>query len=587
MKYIYKLQWKYSKWSLCLLFIGVPISLGISFCGIYLPKTIVEQIVNNYSIYNIITTVIILGFVLLLLTLSNNAISILNFALLSKFKNAVLNLKAKKCLSTDYENIESAKFRLLMQRADEAMWGSNSGSTLEKMSINSVGLLTSILGYILFGTILSFVNPFLILLLTIMPIIHFFVIRKIENYQYTVKDETTALDKKMWYLANNAENFKAAKDIRIHGMNSWLLHMFKGFAKSRLEWDYRLSKKYVYSGILDAVIIFLRDGIAYFILINMVINHEITIDDFVLYFSTIGAFTGMVGNILEKVSSLNSISLIICDLRDFLEYPEKDNKEITDIDISNISSDIVLDRVYYSYPGANDPTIKNISCTINSGEKIAIVGLNGAGKTTLIKLISGLYTTSSGNVYIGGVDVKDYGKQLYKLFSVVFQDHNFMPISIAETVSCSSALTTNRERVIHCLDEAGLLEKVLSLPNGIDTLLNIQINNDGIELSGGEYQKLLLARALYKDAPILILDEPTASLDPIAERDLYLKYDSVFKNKTTIFISHRLSSTRFCDRIVFISNGEIAEVGTHLELLNNNKEYAKLYEIQSQYYTGK
>lgn len=370
-------------------------------------------------------------------------------------------------------------------------------------------------------------------------------------------------------------------------MNSWLLHMFKGFAKSRLEWDYRLSKKYVYSGILDAVIIFLRDGIAYFILINMVINHEITIDDFVLYFSTIGAFTGMVGNILGKVSSLNSISLIICDLRDFLEYPEKTNKEITDIDISNISSDIVLDRVSYSYPGANDPTIKNISCTINSGEKIAIVGLNGAGKTTLIKLISGLYTTSSGNVYIGGVDVKDYGKQLYKLFSVVFQDHNFMPISIAETVSCSSALTTNRERVIHCLDEAGLLEKVLSLPNGIDTLLNKQINNDGIELSGGEYQKLLLARALYKDAPILILDEPTASLDPIAERDLYLKYDSVFKNKTTIFISHRLSSTRFCDRIVFISNGEIAEVGTHLELLNNNKEYAKLYEIQSQYYTGK
>jgi ATP-binding cassette subfamily B protein len=289
--YIFRLQWKYSKASLLLLLLGVPISLGISYCGIYMPKAVVEQIMTGGDFYKVFIPILIIGIITLFLNISNQIIATINFALLPKFKNCLLNLKAEKCLNTDYENIESPKFRFLMQRADEALMGSNSGSAVEQMSKGSIALLTSILGYIMFGTVLSFAHPIIILILTIMPVINYFVIRSIQKFQYKSKNETIPLDKKLWYIATNAENYKSAKDIRIYGMNSWLINMFRYFTKERLKWDVRLSKKHFIASVIDGVIILLRDGTAYVILIYMVINEQISIDNFILFFSAVGSFT--------------------------------------------------------------------------------------------------------------------------------------------------------------------------------------------------------------------------------------------------------------------------------------------------------
>ena len=236
--------------------------------------------------------------------------------------------------------------------------------------------------------------------------------------------------------------------------------------------------------------------------------------------------------------------------------------------------------------GAKGPEkTRCVTFPINKGEKVAIVGLNGAGKTTLVKIICGLYNPAQGKVLINGIEKQEYNiYDYYSLFLTVFQDYHFLPISIACNISGKPKEQTDRDKVKKCLDAAGLWEKVSGLENGMDSMLDKQLNENGVELSGGEKQRLILARAIYKDAPILILDEPTAALDPIAESRLYQRYNELSRNKTSIFISHRLASTRFCDRIIFIENGEFVEMGTHEELMEKGGKYAALFRIQSQYY---
>jgi ABC-type multidrug transport system fused ATPase/permease subunit len=241
--------------------------------------------------------------------------------------------------------------------------------------------------------------------------------------------------------------------------------------------------------------------------------------------------------------------------------------------------------VTYKYPKTETFAIKNVSIKIKAGEKVALVGLNGAGKTTLVKLICGMYSPAEGEILVNGHKAGEYNiDDYYTLFSAVFQHFRFLPVSIAQNISIVPKEQADIKKLERCIKLSGLNEKIDKLENGADTMLIKEINPGGTELSGGEQQKLMLARAIYKDAPVLLLDEPTAALDPIAESELYMKYNEIAKDKTSVFISHRLASTRFCDRIILISKGEIAETGTHDELIKKGGEYAKLFEIQSHYY---
>ena len=584
--YMLKLQFSLKRSSILLIFLNIPLSIALSFFSIYIPKQIVQAISTpNSTYFSVINPLIFTLTFICLLKILTHIISTLNFALLTQYRNSVIDIKTKKCLSTDYDNLESPKFRMLMDRADEALWGSNNGSAVERMVQHVANLICSVLSYILFGSVLSFAHPVIVVFLTLIPLINYYTIRKIQRFQYDAKDETVPLDKKMWYISTNSENFRSAKDIRIFGLNKWLLGIFKRLANDRLSWSNRIIKKEYAADIVNGLTILIRDGLAYIILIIMVCGNKITIDNFVLYFAAVGAFTSSIGGIVSQFSSLNSTSLLISDLRDFLDYPEKEDVvENTHMSVSYTS--IRLDDVSFNYPGSENYTLKNISLNILPGEKVAIVGLNGAGKTTLVKIICGLYRPTSGNMYIGDIHCDKFSKtNYYRLFSVIFQDFCFLPVSFAEIVS-SFEKPINQDRVIDCIKKAGLYEKISSLPEGIYSKINKQINATGVELSGGEYQKLLLARALYKNSSILILDEPTAALDPIAEKEFYEKYDELFDGMTAIFISHRLSTTTFCDKIIYIKDGEICEVGTHKELLRMNGEYAKLYNIQKTYYVS-
>ena len=229
--------------------------------------------------------------------------------------------------------------------------------------------------------------------------------------------------------------------------------------------------------------------------------------------------------------------------------------------------------------------IHHFSLALEPGEHLAVVGLNGAGKTTLVKLLCGLTEPTEGTVTYNGTDIREYNREeYYRLFGAVFQDYSLLPVTIEEIVAEEEELNVDHERVETCLKQAGLWEKVSSLPEGVKSKYNRAFWDDGINLSGGETQKLLLARALYRNAPVIVLDEPTAALDPVSENRLYETYDEVMQGKTTIFISHRLASTRFCHRIVLIDHGQIAEEGTHEELLAKKGRYYELFETQAKYY---
>ena len=248
------------------------------------------------------------------------------------------------------------------------------------------------------------------------------------------------------------------------------------------------------------------------------------------------------------------------------------------------SPSLVLKDFCKKYSTSNVYAVKDANLEINGGQIFGFLGPNGAGKTTLVKLLVGFYYPTDGTILLNGRELTEYNiEEYYSLFSAVFQDLYLLPVTIAEFVSSSDG-EIDRERVSDVLRQAGLKEKIASLPNEINSRLMKGVFDDSVEFSGGEKQKLMLARALYKNAPVIVLDEPTAALDPIAENELYLKYHELESRKTSVFISHRLASTRFCDRIVFLDHGEIVESGSHDELMKRGGKYAEMFEVQSHYY---
>lgn len=245
--------------------------------------------------------------------------------------------------------------------------------------------------------------------------------------------------------------------------------------------------------------------------------------------------------------------------------------------------EIEFRNVTYKYFGADEPTIKNLSFTLYKGEKLALVGLNGAGKTTVIKLICGMYDPTEGEILLNGIPVNEYNREeYYSLFSAVFQDISPFAATIGENIS--GRQDYDKDRLESCMKRSGLYDKVKSLEKGADSHLVRGVYRDSIDLSGGEMQKLCLARAIYKGSPFIILDEPTAALDPISEYDIYTKFNSIVGTRTAVYISHRLSSCRFCDNITVLDKGKIAERGSHEALLKHGGVYAKMWNAQAEYY---
>ncbi len=490
---------------------------------------------------------------------------------------------SRKSTSTSFSNLLDTSF---LKWKEQALRTCNTNrDASEAIWTTWTDILTNVLGFVVYLLLLTGLSGWMVVLVILTTAVGFLVNEYLQGWGYRHREERAACMNTIGYARRVSTKREYAQDFRIFGLRPWLDEVWDSAMGAYRAFLTRRERVYFLTYVVDALLTLLRNGAAYAYLIWLTLDQGLPASQFLLYFAAISGFTQWVKGIMEQFSTLQRQSLELSTLREFLEWPEpfafEKGKQLPQ-DLKEC--EIVLDHVSYRYPGAEKDTISDLSFTLHPGEKVAIVGLNGAGKTTLVKLLCGFLDPTQGSVRLNGVDIRTYNRrEYYHLFSAVFQEFSVLDTSVAVNVA-QRVEGIDRERVEACLEKAGLTQAVEALPRGMDTPVTRNVFEDGVELSGGQMQRLMLARALYQDAPVVVLDEPTAALDPLAEHDIYMKYNSMTQGKSSLFISHRLASTRFCDRILYLEHGRIAEEGTHQSLLDLDGGYAKLFEIQSRYY---
>lgn len=494
----------------------------------------------------------------------------------------IINLINQKAATTSYPNLGDDRFEKLLSKAWESTCANASAS--EAVWTTLTDLTGSAVGFAVYLFLFSNVQPLLMLAVIATTAVSYFVSLRLNDYRYRHREEEADCERRMEYFSRRASRLESAKDIRIFGLRPWLEELNDKAIGAYVAFHERAEGVCLWGKIVDLVLTFVRNGAAYALLISLVLDGTLDVAGFVLFFTAVGGFTEWVTGILGGLNKLHRQSLDLCAMRECLEFPEpflfEEGKPVR----AGEGAEIVLSNVSFRYPNAEKDVLHGIDLTLHRGEKLAIVGLNGAGKTTLVKLMCGFLDPTEGKVLFNGEDVRTLNRrEYYGQFSAVFQQFSLLAGSVAANVAQSEE-AIDMARVVSCVGKAGLKEKIESLPEGYETKLNREVYEDAVMLSGGETQRLMLARALYKDAPCILLDEPTAALDPIAEADVYAKYHEMTKDRSSVYISHRLASTRFCDRIVLIADGKIDEEGTHEELMKRGGRYAQLFEVQSKYY---
>ena len=583
--YVLNYTWERSKTVVFTMIAQSLLIPAIPAVAMFLPMMVVALILGNAEAGRLVMTILVFTSITLLLSSIKKYLDCTALVHRAAVRMTLGHDILYKVIDTDYANLENKKFTDVKQKAQNTTM-SNSEST-EQVYYTLENLGANLIGFIVYIIILANINPLILLITAVMSVLGYIVRRWSNKWRHDNDDEKAGYDKRFYVTNRAGDNSSLAKDIRLFSMINWLNDVHDSYMKLRMRWDRRAQTRDFIADATDCAATFLREGAAYAFLIWQILYNAMPVDQFILLFAAVGGFSGWIMGILSEYAQLQRHSLNFCRLREYYEYPDTfkrdDGESITPEKDKDYS--LQLRNVTFRYPGADEDTLQNINLAINSGEKLAIVGLNGAGKTTLVKLLCGFYDPTDGQVLLNGQDIRVYDrKQYYSLFTAVFQEFNILPISISENISQESADKLDVDHVVECLELANLAEKINTLPDGINSLLRKEVHDEAVELSGGETQRLMLARALYKNAPILILDEPTAALDPIAESKLYEQYNELSTERTSVYISHRLASTRFCDRIILLDGKVIAETGTHEELLDINGKYAELFEIQSKYY---
>ncbi len=564
------------------LLVWVLATVAISLIELYIAPVIINKVEMSVGFYELMITIGLFTLGMFLITGIQTYAEFNSHTLQTELRNHLKNQVNKKACLLSYPTIMKTETVHLLDRVNQTLrWPWMPG---QRIWITLATMLSNFVSFGIYLILLTNLNWILIVIALVCSVLAYIFSHEIYNVGNEYRKKMSEHRAHLFYVNECAESVQLAKDIRIYEMDSWLHSIWKRAWKKYMGITLTKEKIYFWAYIQEGLFGLLRNAAVYAYLVYLVINRGMSAAEFLLYVGAINGFSKWVTGFLQNYLSLYRETAEVSDVKEFLELKDEfifeGGKSIPKAD----KWEIRLDNVSFCYPGSGEYIFKNLNLTIKAGEKLAIVGLNGAGKTSLVRLICGFYDPDEGRVLLNGEDIREYNRrEYYSLFSAVFQKFSIPDITVEQNVS-QKICGIDREKVWDCLDKAGLCEKISSLPKGVETTVGRKVDPEGVLLSGGETQRLMLARALYKDGQILILDEPTAALDPLAEHDIYMKYNEMTKGKTSVFISHRLASTRFCDRIIFLAEGTIAEEGTHEQLIGAGGQYAKLFDVQSQYY---
>ncbi len=557
------------------------------FCTMALPSVVVALLTGGRPIGR--TLCLAGGYVALL-----RGLSVLSSYLSNKSKEQAMMLRVDcgkeffvHCLEADSQFMESAKGRKKVFAAQSTLYQGNDYG-IEKYLLAIREAVVNLGGLCLYIGIAGGLDTRLLLFLLCLTGVSLacrYRARQ-KGSEYVEKDGRNRRD--LYYLNNTLLSESYGKDIRLYQMKRQIAGAYDKAEARALSLADAERSCYMKVGIADQFVAFLRDALVYGLLIGELLAGRVTVSGFLLYTGAVAGFGVWSAGLAEALQEIFRNNESINHYRDFIRLTAREPEDRPAPERAGCPHEIRLEHVSFSYDGQKEAAVQDLNLTIRPGEKLALVGQNGAGKTTLIKLLCGIYRPQSGKIYLDGQDISSLSREAYqKEFSVVFQEVFAFSFALSDNVSGAVWEETEQERLQSCLKNAGLWERVRSLSRGVRTSMNQDLDSEGVSLSGGELQKLMLARALYKDAPVIVLDEPTAALDPLAESEMYEKYYSMTQDKTSIFISHRLSSTQFCDRILYMENGRICEEGSHESLLAREGSYARLFHTQARYYRQK
>lgn len=488
-------------------------------------------------------------------------------------------------MDADFQELESSGGQKKLRAGMPNIYSGNSVGIEAYLRAYGDGA-AALFGLIVYSVIIGRIRMWILLLLflvtgVVMAVNLLADRRKVPYEEKYVK----AVNQDLRYLKRETLVPANGKDIRIYRMWDWFQKEFDKINAEMARWIGKVRNCRTAAASFGHIAAFARDLLVYGYLIGLMGQGEIDLAAFLLYVGIVASFTGQMNALTEAVNTILENSRPMNHYREFLEFSQAEHGGSKMPANPGKSHEIRLEHVSFRYEGNEEDAVRDLSLTITPGEKIALVGVNGAGKSTLVKLICGLYRPTSGRILLDGQDVRELSPAAYRReFSVVFQDVFAFAYALSDNVSCKKPEKTDPGRLERSLREADLWDRVQEMEKKEQTSMGKELDEQGITLSGGEMQRLMLARALYKDAPVVILDEPTAALDPIAESVMYGKYHEMTREKSSIFISHRLSSTRFCDRILFMEDGRITEEGSHEKLMERQGAYAFMFRTQAQYY---
>lgn len=557
-------------------FVSAIISVIIPMVDAFITRTVANSIIESAEISFFISELSVLFCVYIVLKFINVWAEERTWF----FQNKVSMLYGVDLMDAvmdkELADFESTKGRSLFERAKSfAFDGDQADGAWSAIRFSK--LLTSFVGFLTYTIIFSKASFVLIAIVILTSFIAYFLQYKLTEFGNVTADEMSLEEMRLYYLYRIAGESRAQREVRILNAFGMVYSYLAKFSNAYYSILRKYTKKANTSTELQAVLGFVRDFFTYYILAKNAALGKISTGDFIFYLTLVVGFSEWLNNFTGHIMSLKRISIGCGKYREFVDEKNDEDKK-PDIDVIN---DIELKNLSFQYD-EDSKILKNINLSMKRGDSVAIVGENGAGKTTLIKVLAGLYKPTTGEIYVNGENLNNFSSEsIYKRTSILFQDYFMLPGTLLENMDNKGL---DEKKATEFVEKLGLKDRIDGLTDGLQSEV-IDVENNKIEgFSGGELQRILLIKSLMKESDILILDEPTAALDPISEEKLYNEYKDFSKDKISIFISHRITSTRFCDRIIYLENGEIAEYGTYEELMKHDGKYKKMFDLQAKYY---